>query len=170
MTEIDPDTIEQSIREVLTDIADHRDTLHGDGEWTAEIMRRLSLLGKLQGYSAYASKCDEACSGEWLYDLCWLVVDREGVNKNVLRAPLILECEWDRGGLMDDFPKLIMGRADLRVFIYQARNETECQVHNGKLIAAVEDSELTVTGDRYLLACWDMDQKKFAFYPYVKRD
>lgn len=70
-------------------------------------------MGSDQGFRTYASGCDKADWGEWLYDLVWLRME----DGHVVDVPLIMESEWDRNGLMDDFAKLVVGQNSVSSFL-----------------------------------------------------
>ena len=169
------DSIELDIRDVLDKIADDSNSpaLKGkDKAWTGRIKNDLARLGKDLKFSVYASSCPEANGGEWLFDLCWLQMLNNkhlgrGSRKHVRSAPLILECEWDMNGLMDDFPKLVMGRAEHRVMIYQAKKEEDKDCCMKEFLLQIRNSQSTVRGDRYLFACWDIGKKKFHYDHHI---
>ena len=70
-------------------------------------------LGSGLGFSVCASNVDSADWGEWLYDVSWLH------GKRWLRSvPMVAECEWGNfGDIEDDFQKLLVPRASLRVMV-----------------------------------------------------
>ena len=85
-----------------------------------------------------------------------------------IRQPLILESEWDRSdaGLKDDFQKLMVSRADLRLMVFQRATELEAK----KAMSFLEDGArhgISQNGDCYLLACWCNDRKNFVFETFT---
>ena len=56
--------------------------------------------------------------GEWLFDALWYL---ENKDEYMLSVPLVAECEWGRGtDVMEDFHKLLVARADVRVMVWEA--------------------------------------------------
>lgn len=76
--------------------------------------------GIIQGDNGERKRGDRG--GEWLFDLCMLEWNEHGY---LARMPLALECEWGNDdAILDDFQKLIVCRADLRVMIFGEANQT----------------------------------------------
>ena len=76
----------------------------------------------------YASRVDPcktdgripACfhGGEWLFDALWYLADKK--DEFMRSIPLVAECEWAQGGdVIDDFQKLLVARADVRVMVWE---------------------------------------------------
>lgn len=132
--------------------------------WTREIKVRLTLLGHEQNYEVCCSGGDGAQRwGEWLYDICWLEVSSEipGLYKSL---PLALESEWGMSmdEVLPDFQKLVFSNADLRVMIWQNRNDESLAVD-----ARFLRLQVSVAGQRqeqYLLAGFDTSSQSFRFY------
>ena len=135
-----------------------------DGEWTREVKHAVGGTGETLGYKIYANRCRFKRNGEWLFDLVWL---RQGSGGELLDAPLVLESEWRRAGISDDFQKLLVARARHRVMVFQARNKTRAVDIIEKLVAQVEVCKLTEPGDRYLFACWLNAGRDFFFHLHV---
>ncbi len=162
------DEMERDVITVLDDVAARREELSSDGDWTTQIKNGLMECGhRYEGFSTYASSCENSDGGEWLYDVCWLKME----NKHVRRVPLILESEWDMSlkGLMDDFPKLVVGRAEHRVMIFQAKNKVKMREALREFHNEIEGNPMTLMGDRYLFACWDISKKEFIYRSHVAR-
>lgn len=105
--------------------------------------------------------------GEWLYDICWYKSSR-GEGGNLIRLPLVAECEWAPDPEMDgDFQKLIQARADLRVWIFQAGSPQTVKQYFAACKQQVCDFAETLPGDRYLLAGLDSENQQFLFEHYV---
>ena len=113
-------------------------------EWTRRVKSALIQLGMQRHYTPYPPPADPQGSvGEWLYDVIWVRMD--GQN-HVMGAPLVAESEWgDPGEVWDDFQKLLVARAEVRVMIFDN--------HPG-LLAELQAhiQHYAVSGDRYLLA------------------
>ncbi len=88
-------------------------------------------------------------------------------GKHVRRVPLIVESEWDRKGLMDDFPKLVVGRAEHRVMIFQAPNDETKEQDLEMFRDEIEGNSLKQSGVRFLFACGNWREKAFQFDQHV---
>ncbi len=77
-----------------------------------------------------------------------------------------LESEWSLkfDEVKYDFYKLVQSRSMLRVMIFQSR---DVEKTFGDLLKIVETSQMSVCGDRYLLAGWN-DDDGFTFRPHTK--
>ena len=78
------------IKETLNQVTEDLKAEKSDAKWTREIKNRLCKVGKKRKYWVYASRCDEADDGEWLYDLTWLDYQED----NLIDVKLALESEW----------------------------------------------------------------------------
>jgi hypothetical protein len=127
-------------------------------EYTREVKRAIGGVGDNLGFEV----CSTAHNCEWLYDLCWCEKDDNG---QVLNMPLAMECEWHTGfdHLLGDFQKLLVARADHRVFLCGQEPEdwADCV---GQLIEQVCSYGGTRIGDRYLFGSWTEDGWKFQQY------
>jgi len=90
-------------------------------------------------------------------------------GKHVRDVNLILECEWDQRcqSVKDDFPKLVLGRAKIRVFIFQRKDPSEFESTKEWLLDEINGSAVTQQGDKYLFACWIIGEQTFRFEPYT---
>ena len=114
-----------------------RDLVPDDGfgkpEWTAGVKNALRVVGHHFSYNVNATieksllpqelreTYREPEYGGWLYDLSIQEVTDDGSWRNVV----IAECEW--GGwkaIEEDFEKLVVGRAQLRVMVYDSSYAT----------------------------------------------
>jgi hypothetical protein len=157
------DNVEQDVVDSLNDleerskswsIASSRAT-----EFTREVKMAIGLVGKKYDCTICSSE-HEYC--EWLYDLCWRNLDE---NDLVLNLPLVMECEWHTGydELLDDFQKLLVARADHRVFLCQQKPEHWAE-RVGQFIEQVRRYDGTKAGDRYLFGSWTVDGWHFKQY------
>lgn len=91
--------------------------------WTRAVKTELCSIGRKFGYKVYASpmKTVKSDGGEWLYDVTWLEYEKSG-DGELTDAPLVAECEWDPQGIEDDFEKLLLARAGVRVMIVDVGN------------------------------------------------
>ena len=147
----------------------------GDAPWTREVKMALVKLGESKyfkkGRYIYSAGVDkENGGGEWLYDLCWLDYedtspDAESSSEpKLLRMQLALESEWGTDqDVADDFQKLLLSRAALRVMVFGGRNETTKKTVD-LLASYVKSFKDGAESDRYLLAGYDGDKIGFSFF------
>ena len=116
--------VDEMIRQILNAI----DEIEGmqcrdqwsNPEWTRKIKTALCKVGIRNGYYVCASSVDvEKDCGEWLYDVCWLDYDGK-----LRRMRMAAESEWGKniGDIDDDFSKLLIARASLRVMVCDGRH------------------------------------------------
>ena len=132
--------------------------------FTEGIMTRLCDIGQDAGYYVYVKSISQADGGEWLYDMTWLVYDR----KRLTDIGLALECEWDYfPGVLDDFQKLLLVRADLRCLIFWSKTLQSTRENIRMLIDEVVGCRKSEHGDDYLFCVWVDEQMGFMFHPYT---
>jgi len=134
-----------------------------DWQWTRHIKNGLCEIGKKQRYFVYASQCDDSDGGEWLFDITWL----NYIKNDLLSVELAGESEWDTAKVNDDFHKLLLCRANLRLFIFQAKTKEMCSKLLDDFIRQVNKFTGSMSGDRYLFSCWLMQEKKFTHRYYL---
>lgn len=138
------------IKECLETIPEYLPLGKGDTPWTSEICKRLVKLGKLEKYGFYTcakgTKSIGGNHGEWLFDLSWLdygtsdgSLPEPGI-RILERLPLICESEWGvrLNELLDDFEKLVMANADLKLFIYQDQGADKDDAQKERLLDIVK--------------------------------
>lgn len=121
-----------------------------DADWTRAIKNRIGALGKDKRYWVYASSADNVDGGEWLYDLTWLNYS----DDDLLCVELALESEWLFNEIDHDFQKLLVGRAELRVFIFQAKTEEVALEQIKYLKRQIVRFTKSEEGDSYLFSSW----------------
>ena len=92
--------------------------IHSDKEWSSVVLTALCALGQNRDCYVCASSVDKKKRDypEWLYDITWLNYDNDNKLKSV---ELVGECEWGNpGDIEDDFQKLLVARAQVRLMIY----------------------------------------------------
>jgi len=114
-------------------------------------------VAEKRGYSVWATGYSHAKGGEWLYDLTCLEYE-DGYLKGI---PLVLESEWDRGGVDADFQKLIVARADHRVMVLEVESDEKEKEVVEQLLQHVQKCRHSMVGDRYLFACWSKAKRVF---------
>ncbi len=131
-----------------------------DSQWTDYIHERFAEIGRNHGYLIFTNRCQNADGPRWLYEHHWRIADDKG---NLIRIPLVMEIEWGFGAatiwekVTEDFSKLILVRADLRIIVFQG-NGIESQIN--QLISMVESFEGTQPGDNWLFAGWGWDTEQ----------
>lgn len=97
-----------------------------------------------------------------MFDLCWLDYGEE--DTWLKRVPLVLESEWLRpDDVDDDFQKLLIARADLRVMVFGAKTREEFSSTVDRLRRWVDEFEASIPGDRFLLCGWCNDTSGFRY-------
>ena len=135
----------------------------GNTEWTKAVKTKLCEIGKDRfGCKVYANGVDEPepDGGEWLYDVTWLKHE----NDEVVDAPLIAECEWsDQGEIEDDFEKLLLARADVRLMIFDGNHKPGSKELAGRLAGKVREFNGSRAEDTWLLAAWEGSNDDWSF-------
>lgn len=154
--------IKRAIRDGLDDI--NRPEPENDTAWTRAILTKLCQIGRNRfgcKVGAEKSKVDKAHRdwGEWLYDVTWLRYDNDR-HEHLIDVPLVAECEWaGLRGIRDDFHKLLLARADVRLMIYNGRregtNRPGSQAIAQRLAGSVREFRYCQAEDAWLLAGWE---------------
>ncbi|MGH0029286.1 MAG: hypothetical protein ACQGVC_05820 [Myxococcota bacterium] len=126
-------------------------------EWTTKVKEALAKAGRARGYQVFASSASGVDGGEWLFDLCWLSYRGEWL----VDAPLVVESEWLPHSLDDDFQKLLVARAKLRLMVFPARNSEAADALFERFEASVK--RFSAKEGRFLLACWRNDTERFHY-------
>ena len=101
-----------------------------------------------------------AAGGEWLFDVTCLNYDDEDFLR---RMPLVAESEWgNENDIYDDFQKLLLARADVRVMIFDGTRSPGYSAIFTSLAKYIARCERSEEGDTYLFAAWT--PKKFTFH------
>lgn len=153
--------------------------------WTKAVYTKLCRIGQDQ-FGCYVctnrNHVRKAECSEWLYDMTWLEYTSHAVgspqtNRWLIGAHLVAECEWSSrpksvGDIEDDFSKLLLARAGVRLMIcYEWRerwhhNEIKVAEDLAKHLAGyVQRFNGTQAEDAYLLAVLGRDHGlgKFKF-------
>lgn len=161
------DDIETAIIALAKDVSTRAEQGHSrDKVWTENLLRALASLGHSKKLHVSGDYCSEYGQGEWLYDQVWL--DRDHETNAIIDVPLILESEWASRPkkINDDFQKLLLGRAQHRIMIFQ--NNDVPHVFE-TLKNQIRFCKRTQPGDRYLLLGWQYakDHKEWKIELYV---
>jgi hypothetical protein len=138
----------------------------GRTQTTAAIKKTFHDLGKQLGFSTAASRCPGANEKAWLWDLVWYEMDREGYTT---RLPLILETELNpptKDVVDGDFPKLVVGRADVRVWFATAGN-SDAPKRIERCKKQVQCFPGSLPGDTYVFTLFDWSVKDLVIETYV---
>ena len=151
--------------EIMRAVRDGLDNLEvddpkGDTEWTKAVKTKLCKIGREFGCKVGAGGVDNLDYGEWLYDVTWLEYERESddfkwPSAALIKAPLVAECEWGRGNnlgyIVEDFEKLLLARADVRLMIFDGNHEPGSRRSPDGLLGRSGSS--TAPAPR-MLGCW----------------
>ena len=136
----------------------------GNPEWTEAIKTKLCEIGKDRfGYEVCASGVENPKPDhpEWLYDVTWLKYEAE---RPLIEAPFVAECEWsNEGAIKDDFEKLLLARAAVRLMVFDGGNQTESEriaQELAKMVGAFKNSRAE---DYWLLAAWEGTNAEWSF-------
>ena len=142
------------IRKIIEELEKFRRTVPSDGlpdgKWTSGVLTALAKAGKHFGYRVAASRVPDEHRdwGEWLYDLTWFDMDKNESweTKGHWSVPMVAECEWKsaKWEIQQDFEKLLIARAALRVMVYDGRH-----LEPEKLCNWIDLFEGTRVGDTY---------------------
>ena len=156
--------MEQRIIKVLDQIAaapDNNDW--SDKKWTFQIKTQIARIGKEQKYSVYASQADNVDGGEWLYDLVWL----DYKNDELINAYLLLESECWPKEINDDFEKLLLGKAELKVMIFYAKDIKTFKEQVDKMKEKIKNFKHSISGEKYLFSAYVNETKSFLYDNHV---
>lgn len=153
---------------VIRDLDDLRISANaGRQAWSKKVKTALCKAGKRCGFRVYASgvsekRCD---GGEWLYDVTWL----EYEGRLLAAAPLVAECEWgrwERGSIQNDFQKLLLARAGVRLMIFDAEQTPGVLEAVEYMAEQVWDFRESSDDDIWLLAAreWTNDSWLFRWF------
>ena len=141
-------------------------------DWTKGINTTLCELGHELGYQVGAKGLDFGY-GEWLYDVTWLEYSRgyqPSLENRLLDVHLVAECEWgNRPNIKDDFEKLLLARASVRLMIYDGNYDPGSAAIAKSLEEYVRGFRRGHPTDVWLLAAWERDADagtwSFRYFP-----
>ncbi len=156
---MDSSTLDAMLNEIARQavLAENRGERWSTREWTRRVINALIQLGTGRGYTPYPNP--QLCEGEWLYDVIWV---RMNEQNRVISVPLVAEIEWGNpGDVWDDFQKLLVARAGVRVMIFNG--------YTG-LLAELQEHvrQYANGGDRYLLAQYLTKGPQFEVVEYPR--
>ena len=167
---INPDKIIQEILQQFKTLKPADTNKWNKTQRTRKVLTALCKIGKETFHcSVYASRHfvheQYRNGGEWLYDITWC----EYKNSLLKSVPLVAECEWGTlGAIKDDFDKLILARAAVRVMVYDGGYSKDgAEGIANDLCRRVGAFEGNRPGDTYLLAGYDKDESS-SWFRYFK--
>jgi hypothetical protein len=136
--------------------------------WTAQLKGSLVALGRRLDFETFASGTQGEVApsgGEWLFDVSWLQYD----GPHLVKIPFVAESEWEPSlaAILDDFQKLLVARACLRLMVFSAPRGQPMSFCLEKLLEGVTLCNMVTPGDRFQFACWLEPEKRFEFATYV---
>lgn len=141
----------------------------GNTVWTKDIKTKLCEIGrdefrcKVCARDVAESKHDYP---EWLYDVTWLEYAADGP---LVDAHLVAECEWgNRRAIDDDFEKLLLARASVRLMIFDGNYEWDGNEPGSRKIAErlakwVREFNGSRAEDAWLLAARETGEDGWSF-------
>ena len=150
-----------AIKEGLTSLEKQIPIEASTKRWTEAVKTELCRIGRARfDCKVYAQDVprNQKDGGEWLYDVTWLAY--ESGSGELIEAPLVAECEWgDEPHIQDDFEKLLLACARVRVMIVDAGTDRDYSDTIAKLLAGkVKKFEGFRAEDAWLLAV--VEQKR----------
>ncbi len=132
-----------------------KDGTDGSRAWTEAFLDRLVEAAREMpdsdhiGVGGHPLFVENADFGEWLFDMIWLKYDQQQRMEGVY---LVAESEWgSKEDVLDDFQKLLVARATVRVMVYDAHNAgdmTECfREHIGAFHGSADDTYVVIAYD-----------------------
>jgi len=145
--------IHTAFKQVTNQLKDRFQQKSPDSEWTKAIKIEIGMLGERLKFEICVSglpKRDDWWP-EWLFDLAWYKGDGQMIS-----LPLVMESELarDDDSLRVDFEKLVVAKAQLKLFVFQAKDE----LRRDKIIARCIDGIRKFGSDEaetYIFSCLD---------------
>ena len=136
-----------------------------DGDWFPAIATKLCEIGRGFRFQVGAARVAKENRDwpEWLYDVTWLKYEHEGEGL-LIEAPLVAECEWgNEGAIDDDFEKLLLARAGIRLMIFNGFDQAESERIAERLAKKVGEFKDSRAEDGWLLAAWEGPREDWSF-------
>ena len=128
---------------------------NGIGERTRTALTAFGELGHELGFTVC---CKRSCyakadRGEWLYDQLWYA-DHPTKEGFLVSVPVALESEFGETepAIDDDFPKLLLVRADVRVWLWQS---LAARKHIDLYKDSIKEFGHSLPGDEWVFAVYD---------------
>ena len=146
-----PDELEQKIEAALLELHERKEW-KSNKQWTRAVKNAVGRVVRGPGRRVWAAQSEFRAGGEWLLDLCCFKESKD--HRLIFKMLLAMESEWNPKADWEDFQKLVVTRADLRLFVTWDKKSEKWNARKAKLIEIVERFEGTRKGDRYLFCCW----------------
>ena len=167
---MNPDEIIQALLREFKNLEQTDTSGWNQTQWTREVLTVLCRTGQKQfHYLVYASSNfvgkQDKDGGEWLYDVTWCKYERKYEKDFLKSIPVVAECEWGNlAQIKDDFEKLILARAAVRVFVFDGGYcKKDAEALANKFCDWVGAFEGSQKGDTYLLVGYEKDEKSWWF-------
>ena len=152
---------EKRCLDVLHDVLDRlpREADEGGWEksstsWTKRLISQIRDAGSSLGFEVRPGPRANRGSG-WLYDMVWL--GRR--NDQLVESFLVLESEWEPtpGKIFEDFEKLLLARAAVRVMVFNRRKVSQVRDTFVEMEKCIRAYSMGQANDFYFLAglAWD---------------
>ena len=157
------DHLEKQIAHVLDGVSAEDRKRGGlqNGEWTGLIKERLCALGQSLGYGVDAAKCKGADHDECMFDLIW-AADKEEFREMPLAMECVLSTNCD--DIFKDFEKLLIAKAQHKLFVFQQCNDKEVTRVTKDLSAEARKFRPKLPEERYMLAGWSSERRSFIYH------
>jgi hypothetical protein len=142
---------EKQFQIILNSLADeiYKDKLENKKKnWTNLIKKKFSEYGSSLGYEVMVSKTERNKS-EWLFDMVWFA----SKNGHIDHVYLVLESEFEPRiyNIIEDFNKLLVARAEVRVMIFARRKTYQVEETFRDIEERIKSFSQTMRGDTYFL-------------------
>jgi len=142
---------EEQFQIILNGLADeiYKDRLEGKKKnWTNLIKEKFEEYGLSLGYEVRLSK-RQGKKSEWLFDMLWFA-SNDGYIDHVY---LVLESEFEPRiyNIIEDFNKLLVARADIRIMIFSRRKTDQVEETFMDIEERIKLFSQTMPGDKYFL-------------------
>lgn len=124
------------------------------------------MFGELGHSLGFRVSCKRSCypqanDGEWLYDQLWYVTR---TDNSIIRVPMVLEAEFtDTEPHIDgDFQKLLIARADVRVWLWQT---VDALKHIDLYKQQIRDFDRSLPRDEWVFGGYDWRKQE----PVIER-
>ena len=164
--------VERLIRKTLNKVVKSGD--RGErwtrSEWTKHVKEAIFKIGRKK-YVITTHGLGDRTEPQWLFDMAWSV-ECGPKSAYLQRLVLIAEFEWNRKAVdLDwDFQKLMVGRADYRLFVFDQKSKEDVSIFIDRFVKQISMYQGTQEGDRYLFAGSSTDSNNFMVKAFsVKR-
>lgn len=156
------DEISKGVREALITVNPRLSCKGENGKVRTKVIKTaLCETGNKLGYRVAASDVDNAKDTEWLFDVVWMTLAWEP-SRQLKRIHLVVESEFGNAGdIVDDFEKLLVARADVRLMVFEKRNKSKVEEEFNRLQNEARQFCQSQPGDHYILAGRDEAESNF---------